>query len=557
MAAQRDERRLPERCDVVVIGSGFGGAVSACRRAQAGQSVVVLERGKRYEGQDFPRTVGQFAHAFWNPETGDGILDYQAYKNIDVIAGVGVGGGSLHYFNVNVPAPGTVFDRPGWPAGLDRSELDPYYSIAAEMLGSEELHVPLAERGLPLRTTVFETAAAAAGHEPVAVPLAVYTGDARPHPISGKPQLPCNYCGNCLLGCDRGSKNTLDHNYLALAEQHGALIAPGCTATVIRPDEGGGYTVDVLERVGSAEHRSSIKAQHVVVAAGTLGSTELLLRCRDEHRTLPNISDALGTRFSINGEFLLAYAEDVDEAVDPGIGPPITRMVQTQRNGNELCVQDLGIPDQLLWFLEGIAPPRWTRVRRVAKLAINYVRSLLRWPAAKTRVGLRLEALAAGARSPRAVPFLGMGSDSSDGVVRLRNGSLQIEWRAGRNKALYRDLQSVMSEISSGAGGSFVTSPLWRWPLRKVLTAHPLGGCPMGTDPTNGVVDEQGEAFGYPGLFVIDGSIIPAALAVNPSLTITAVAERCAHRHLHGADAGAPTSTSVTAPLNVKEARRI
>lgn len=526
----------PRRSSVVVIGSGFGGAVTACRRAQAGDDVVVLERGRRLNRHDFPRTFGQFGRAFWDERTGDGFLDYRAFKKVDVIAGVGVGGGSLHYFNVNVPAPHEVFDRPGWPAALDRSTLDPYYELARCMLGSQPLVTPPpGETDLPPRTKVFDRAARTAGHDAEPVSLAVHLGERRSHPISGQLQEPCNYCGNCLLGCDRGAKNTLDHNYLALAEQHGAQIVPGCTATRLSPAEGGGYRVDYQMRLddGEVEARWMI-GDEVVVAAGSLGSTELLLRCRDQHRSLPDLGPALGSRFSVNGEFLLAYADGADTAVEPGVGPPITRMVRASRDGHELSVQDLGLPERLLWFLEGAAPPTAVRVRRIASLIVDYGRRSLGLGGRTSRIGLQLDAIVSGARSPHALPFLGMGTERGAGRLRLDRQRLRVDWRPSGNKEMYRELQSLMAELSRSAGAAFVTSPLWRWPARKVLTAHPLGGCPIGADPATGVVDDRGECFAYPGLFVIDGSMIPAALAVNPSLTIAALAERSAFVRAHG-----------------------
>ncbi len=527
---------LPAQAGVVVIGSGFGGAVSACRRAEDGEHVVVLERGRRYGPHDFPRTIGQFARAFWDDRTGDGFLEYRPFRRVDVITGVGVGGGSLHYFNVNVPAPADVFDRPGWPASLSRAVLDPYYDRARRMLGSAELAVPAGRPDLPARTRVFEAAARAAGHRPEPVTIAVHTGRARPHPISGRLQEPCNYCGNCLLGCDRGSKNTLDHNYLARAEQLGARVVPGATATAITPAGPGRYRVDVALRAGPGgpTRWRSILCREVVVSAGSLGSTELLLRCRDEHRTLPDLSPTLGHRFSINGELLLAYAADADQSVDPGLGPPITRMVQTSRGGHHVSVQDLGLPDQLLWFLDGMAPPTRVRLRRLAATAVDYGRSSLGVPGRRSRVGLHLEAIAGGARTPTAIPFLGMGTDYGHGQLSLRRGALRVGWQPRRDRALYREIEGLMADISRHAGGRFVPSPLRRWPLRKSLTAHPLGGCPIGTDATTGVVDDRGRVFGYPGLSVIDGSIIPGALAVNPSLTIAALAERAAFLRVEG-----------------------
>jgi cholesterol oxidase len=183
------------------------------------------------------------------------------------------------------------------------------------------------------------------------------------------------------------------------------------------------------------------------------------------------------------------------------------------------------LPDSLLWFLEGALPGQRRRLRALMELVTDYVGRTLGHRSSNGRPGLAVSSLVAGGRTPNAVPFLGMGTDQA-GQLRLRGDELDVSWSARRNRDLYRAMQQVMSDVSGGAGGHFVTSFLWRWPFRKILTAHPLGGCPMGDDPRTSVVDDRCEVWGHPGLFVTDGSVIPGPLAVNPSLTIAAVAER-------------------------------
>jgi len=157
------------------------------------------------------------------------------------------------------------------------------------------------------------------------------------------------------------------------------------------------------------------------------------------------------------------------------------------------------------------------------------------------------DALVAGGRTPRTMPYLGMGTDSADGVLTLREGEIDIAWRPHRNRSLYREIEKLMAEVSTGAGGRFATSFLWRWPMRKALTAHPLGGCAMGDDPRTSVVDHRGQVWGHPGLYVVDGSMMPAALAVNPSLTITALGERAAFWITHGREM---TAVDRATPVN-------
>jgi cholesterol oxidase len=511
--------------DAVVIGSGFGGAVVACRLAAAGRSVSVLERGRRWTAPEFPRSVGQAAEAFWDERRSYGFLEYLAFPRFDVIQGAGVGGGSLHYFNVNLPTDPSVFDGPAWPDVFRRTSLDPFYAAAREMLGSAQL-TPPAGRTMPARTAAFIAAGERAGLRPELVPIAVHTGDDVVLP-DGRRQNACNYCGNCLFGCNDHAKNTLDRNYLAVAERHGAEIRPLHVAESIAPRPDGGFDVRfrrLPDVAGGAAEHGEISARQVVIAAGSLGSTELLLRCRDQYRTLPMLGPALGTRFSLNGELLFASARDVGVAADPGLGPPITARVTATSGGTTVTVQDLGVPDSLLWFLEGASPPRWQRFRDLVTMARAYAgRSRGRGVAS-----IRLEALLAGGRTARTIPYLGMGTDSSDGEIRLADGMLTIDWDRRRNRDVYRLLDRTMGEISAAAGGRYSRSPLSRWPLRKVLTAHPLGGCPMGDDPRSSVVDDRGKVHSYGGLYVVDGSMIPSALAVNPSLTIAALAERAA-----------------------------
>jgi cholesterol oxidase len=525
--------------DAIVIGSGFGGAVTACRLAQAGQSVAVLERGRRWQGSDFPRAIGQVAgEAFWEEGRSHGFLEYLAFRNVDVVQGAGVGGGSLHYFNVNLRAAPSIFDSHRWPAAIDRDVLEPYYELALGMLESRELSPPPGRTQLPARTSAFTEAARRAGYDTELVPIAVYTGPAGSHPDTGSSRSPCTYCGNCLFGCDVGAKNTLDRNYLALAEgRYGAEILPLHVAESIVPAPGGGYEVrfrHLDEDPAGSPAPGRVRASRVVVAAGALGSTELLLRCRDRSRTLPALSAALGTGFSLNGEFLLARVYDAAQRSDPGIGPPITARATASTPDGLLTVEDLGLPDSLLWYLEGALPPRFGRSRRLAGLALAYLGRALGRGHAATGRALQLDALIGGGRTPHTIPYLGMGTDSSDGRVRLDGDDLEILWNLRRNRPLYREMERVMGAISEAAGGRYATSPLYRWPFRRVATAHPLGGCSMGDDPTTSVVDDRGEVWGYPGLHVIDGSVMPTALAVNPSLTIAALAERSAFWMVHG-----------------------
>lgn len=525
--------------DAVIIGSGFGGAITAYRLAQAGRSVAILEQGRRWQKQEYPRTVGQTSQAaFWQERT-NGFLEYRAFKNIDVIQGVGVGGGSLHYFNVNLRAPARVVDR--WPAPLTRAQLDPYYELAEDNLESRAL-APPSLRVLPPRTAAFMAAAQASGGKPQLTPIAVYTGPDRTN-RGGVAQSACVYCGNCMLGCHVHAKNSLDITYIAAAERrYGAEVHALHKVEAIRPAPGGGYQVDfqvLAEERRTPVERGSVQADKVIVAAGALGSTELLLRCRDQLGTLPRLSRTLGTRFSGNGDMLFAGAWSTRDAIDPAQGPSITAVVDCSTEEHAIHVEDLGFPDPMFWMLEGLLPPGRGGVRRALALAGRYLARSLGLGRATSRVTDQLGAFLAGGRANHFLPYLGMGTDAGDGRLRLRDGALDVVWSHRKSRRMFRQMEDAMRRISAQTGGEYVTSFLWRWPSRKLLTAHPLGGAVMGADEGQGVVDHAGQVWNYPGLYVTDGASIPSALSVNPSLTIAAVAERAAAWMLYGRERAA------------------
>jgi cholesterol oxidase len=523
--------------DVVVIGSGFGGSVTACRLAQAGRSVGILERGRRWANTDFPRSPGQIARdAFWDPAHGHfGLVEYEAFDRMHVIEGCGVGGGSLHYFNVHVRPPDGVFEDPRWPAGITGKVLAPYFDLARDMLDVAPL-TPPAGRTLPRRTTTFQDACSAAGRTPELVDIAVYTGPPRTNPHGGDPQLACEYSGNCGIGCHVHAKNTLDLNYLRVAERSAAEVHPLHEVDRIAPRPGGGYQVDFVRRDPAAPtstQRGSVIADVVVIAAGALGSNELLLRCRDRHRSLPGLSKALGRGYSGNGDMLLAGTL-TDRFVDAGSGPSITAGADFSVDGNRIYIEDLGYPDPMLWFIEGMlanaAPSlnllEWARL---------YVKGSLGIRGATDRIASERERLLGGGRTAGFLPYLGMCTDAADGMLALdRKGEIDVRWRPRGSARAFRQLEDGLKELSAALGGDYVPSPLWSPPLRTLLTAPPLGGCASADDAAAGVVNEYGEVHGYPNLFVVDASTIPTALARNPTATICALAERAAFHLIHG-----------------------
>ncbi len=528
---------MDERYDYVVIGSGFGGSITACRLAQAGHSVCVLERGRRWPRTGFPRTPAQVAsQAFWDTDARRfGLIEYSVFDRMHVIHGSGVGGGSLHYFNVHIRPPASIFDDPRWPAAISLESLDPYYRLAHGMLDAAPLSPPDGRR-LPARTEVFREACRAAGREPELVSIAVYTGPGRRNPHGGGEQLSCDYSGNCGLGCVTHAKNTLDLNYLAVAEHHGAVVRSLHQVEVIEPLSEGGFRVD-YERLDPddprADEQGTVEAGRVIVSAGTLGSNELLLRCRDVHRTLPDLSPALGCGFSGNGDLLLAGAE-MNRDVDAGSGPSITAGVDWASPGQEAYIEDLGLPEAVMWLVEGMLAnenPLGNLVRW-GKLLLD---DRFRVPGAARRITRERERLLGGGRTRRFLPYLGMCEDAADGRFVLdRHGRLDLKWDPRASERNLLELEDAMRKLSEALGGVYIPSPLWSAGGRELLTAHPLGGCRMSADPSSGVVDELGAVYGYPDLFVVDGSIVPTALSRNPTATISALAERAAFHMVHG-----------------------
>jgi cholesterol oxidase len=513
--------------DAIVIGSGFGGAVAACRLAEAGEKVLVLERGKRWTDAELPRAPeDEWLFDPEAPERCHGWIDFRLFPRVAVAQGAGVGGGSLIYANISVPAERFAFAS-GWPEEIGYDELAPHYETTGRMLGVETLP----EGQLTERAKLMREAAAALGDGgrvralPMAVRFDPAWSYALPDPHDerharfadnafGRRQGTCIHCGNCDIGCPVDARNTLDLNYLARAEDKGAEIRPLSLVRAIVP-EGAGYRVEIRRLDIGAD--AAEKAKRVIVAAGSLGSTELLLRCRDEHRTLPDLSPRLGRGWSANGDFLTP-ALYFDRPISPTRGPTITTAIDYLDGvdgGHRYFVEDGGFPDTV-----------GNAFRAVLRRGVVGHQIFEGWRMA-------LEALSRG-RDPLSVvmPWFGQAADESDGVMRLERapfgGALRLtmDYDVARSRPVVEAMIERHKRLTRATGGLPIEPPSWSW-LRYLVTPHPLGGCGMGTSAADGVVDHRGAAFGYPGLYVMDGSIVPRALGLNPSRTIAALAERC------------------------------
>lgn len=565
--------RAESHVDAVVIGSGFGGSVAAYRLADAGRSVVVLERGKAYPPGSFPRRPREMATNVWDPSRGyHGLFDVWTFRGIEALVASGLGGGSLIYANVLLrkderwfvhehPVGGGVEH---WPIG--RADLEPHYDRVEQMLGAQPFPLGAPGYPLPAKTQALRDAAAGLGLEWDRPPLAVtFAAPGRPAAVGepipegdypnfhGLPRRTCRLCGECDVGCNDGSKNTLDHTYLSAARHRGADIRTRCEVHSIERSDGGGFVVGYVPYGSADEGRKTntaklpltrISCDRLVVAAGTLGTTGLLLRNRS---ALPGLGAALGTRFCGNGD-LLGIVLDAHHkggrrpplrTIDSSHGPVITSYVRVPDSvdgggGPGHYVEDAGYPVAIDWMAEAItAPSRYRRLLRV--VVARLVSQIRRSP--RSSLSVELASLIGDASlSSSSLPLLGMGRDVPDGVMRLKRGQLDIDWTTATSRAYFDRLRGTMAALAGELGGDLVDNPLSF--LKKVVTVHPLGGAPMGRHVGEGVVDQWGESFAYPGLYVLDGSAMPGPVGANPSLTIAAFADRAVEHLLESTPTG-------------------
>lgn len=560
------QRRLDR--EMVVIGSGFGGAVVAARAAKRWPGrVLVLERGKRYPMGSFPRSPRAMAENFWNLPFEDrarpshiskrgqrhGLFDIRNGRHINAVLCAGLGGGSLIYANVFLEPPSQIFDQ-GWPSGFDRSRLDPYYAVAKSVLGARPIPQNDDPRRRILRAELFDKVAQHHGRPHRLVDINVFFGNdfATPTPIGhqecnryGAVQTSCVYCGECDVGCNTHSKNTLDLNYLHVAEhRYGADILTEHLATKIVPVDAhgvddstelgdNGYRVYYLDLLLGQER--SVLTQRVCISSGALGSTELLMRCRDVHGTLPHVSQTLGRRFSANGDFL-SFAVAGDKPVDPNYGPVITRMTDYNLfdkfdRERAFLLEDAAFPAFASWYVEGALPV--TALGSVWR-AIRHAFHRLLGGASLGRVGFFLADLLRDDVSYRSAVLLCMGLDKGTGTMRLNdNGFLALDWPYRDNMKLYDAILAMAKDFGRTIGARLVVAlPNWWWPARHNVTVHALGGCILADDAsqgvTSGAAQTLGQVFGYQGLYVADGSIVPTAVGANPTATITALSEMVA-----------------------------
>lgn len=526
-AQEKETRRTGDpaanrKYDAIVIGSGFGGGAAACRMAEAGMDVAILERGRRWERSDFPERIEDAPQLAWHPQANPrGLYDLRWFEDGVVLTAAGVGGGSLLYANVQLNAKPEVFAH-GWPADLSLEALLPWYAKSEEALDPRTTPKPF-----PAKVGAFTgTATQFGGRESGLAPIAVHFGEARNHPLSDRPQEGCTNLGRCLTGCPIHAKNTVDITYVARAENLGSDVYPLHEVTLLEPPRRKGGRWRVHFRDLQYDTGGILEAPTVVVAAGTLGSARILLQSKAS--TLPGLSDALGAKFSGNGNALGAIFDPTadgttDAEVD--VGPSITSVIDLWEERG-FILEDLGLPPSYMVLLEAL--------RGVDTIG-SAARTRLRAKEVAARVGATSDRPTSprDLKAPTVAPaiedvltFLFIGKENPSGRVKLsRRGQVDIDFDPNDSELLYQRMEETLEDIAESVGGKPVFN-LAHGPLGKYIIAHPLGGVPMADDPAGGVVDSFGRVFGYDGLHVLDGSIIPSPLGANPSKTIAALAER-------------------------------
>ena len=521
--------------DYIIVGSGFGASVSAMRLTEKGYSVLILEKGKRYRDQDFAKSNLHFWKYLWAPSLRSfGILQISLLKGMMVLHGTGVGGGSLGYANVlEIPTDDT-FATPAWREPLAWGKvLRPHYATARMMLGA--VHNP---RLWAADETLKEIAAELgqlATFRPTEVGVFFGTeNETTADPFfggKGPERTGCKLCGGCMVGCRYNAKNTLPKNYLYLAEKNGVKVFAEQRVVEIAPlsmkrgshdFNGARYEVTFRRSTGFIGGRShTVRGRNVIVAAGVLGTVKLLLFCRDQSRTLPLLSPRLGERVRTNSEALLGSVSR-DGKVDYSRGIAITSIFNADSStriepvrypeGSDLMrilaapliSNGFGIPVRIIksigWilrhpkdFLRAQVMPGWARKVTILLVMQNVDNRM------NVRLGRNL------------LTFFRKGL-----VAELEPGH-EINPRVDAGHAITREFAEKTDGIPMGSLGENL--------LNVPTTAHILGGCPMGKDSSTGVIDESFQVHNYPGLYVIDGSVMPANPGVNPSLTITALAE--------------------------------
>ena len=536
--------------DAVVIGSGYGGGVAASRLARLGLKVAVLERGREFLPGDFPTdpigAQGETQIHALGKRVGaaNALFDVRLGRDVHALVGCGVGGTSLINANVCLNPDNLVFEDERWPLAMrtDHS-LGVGFHRAREMLAPEQLP----ETSTPLKFAALDKAAKALGREAERVPLHITFAERVNQ--AGVRQPACTQCGDCMGGCNVGAKTTVHSTYLTDAVHCGAEIFAGALVRFVEKTRDGQWRVafQTADDDNRAVPRRSVTASVVVVAAGTLGSNEIMLRSRERGLRL---SDQLGKRISTNAD-AIAFGYDNDMPVNavgvgfparakvPAPGPAVSGLIDFRRRrepAERLAVVEASVQSAMAGVLPFMLPAGAALAPKPEAEA-GEAKSLAHiFAGAKTA----LANLASGAYSGavyKTQVFLAVGHDSGSGEIELKGNHVEIVWPNALAEPVFTAIRETLSKIVAATGGTYVPNPVSsRFLGGNLFTVHPLGGCAMGEDRTRGVVDHLCRVFDadpgkradtvHEGLYVCDGSVMPRSLGVHPLLTITAVAER-------------------------------
>lgn len=515
--------------DFIVIGSGFGGSVSALRLCEKGYRVLLIEKGRRFAAEDFPKSNWDLKRWMWVPEIGlRGLFKMTFFPHLTVVHGVGYGGGSLVYANT-LPVPEEGFFRnDSWAHLADwRSELLPHYATAQRMLGATR------NPNMTPIDHLFREVAVETGRESHfrSTDVAVYFGEPGktvPDPFfggEGPERTGCISCGGCMIGCRFGAKNTLDKNYLYLAEKRGLTVRTEAEVVHVAPIAGAGengYSVETMEGLPPGRRRSErYAAKQVIFAGGVMGTVDLLLRLKEDEKGLPLLSDKLGDYVRTNSESLIAVTTPRKE-FELSRGIAIGSILHTDEHSH---IEPVRYPSGSGFYRMLAAPhvPGGTLPERLLQLC---------GIVAKNPLAL-LRAATVNDWAAQTIILLYM--QSLEGYIRLKRGrglttgfrrGLTTELGAGPAPSAFipeaTSLAARIAEKLDGLPQTMITETLLGIPT----TAHILGGCCMGSSAATGVIDKDHRVHNYQGLYVIDGSAVSANPGVNPSLTITALAER-------------------------------
>ncbi|RJP38342.1 MAG: GMC family oxidoreductase [Desulfobacteraceae bacterium] len=512
--------------DVAVIGSGFGGSVSALRLSEKGYRVAVLEQGNRVTPEDIEEGDRDVRRLNWLPGLGyGGYFSQDFFRHVTLVRGIGVGGGSIVYAAVLLRPKDAFYSDPAWSQmGIDwKNELAPHYNTAETMLGvAVNPHSDIQDDYL--RKTAERMGA---GQTFGPTPNGIYFGDPEvmvPDPFfggAGPHRAGCFLCGRCLTGCPHGSKNSLDKNYLYLAERLGAAILPFRKVTRIHPLPKGGYRLDVKHPIKTFRTYPSITAKMVILSAGVLGTLELLFHCRDAAMTLPGISRRLGTVVRTNSEAIVGV-------LSPENTPDLTRGT---------AISSHFYPDEHTHITQNRFPAGYTFMKyftgpliddpRPGFRSLKTMGSMAFRPGAVKKVWgakvwhQRMTVLTVMQHLDNRIMF----AYGPKAGAMFRRG-LVSRLVPGQSAPTYLPVANQAARALAGVTGGMPLNILTESIGNTATTAHILGGCHMGDSPGTGVIDTSHQVFGYPGLYVVDGSAVSANIGANPSLTITALAER-------------------------------